>query len=142
MTTGLVGRWRALGELDLPLPGAGETAKRWQRLAELTRIDVVAGLRRMLPWPAAGRLDELAPERVTVPSGSTVRIDYASATAQSIQYKVNGGSAITLQLPATGSATATATRTVGVTLTSGANTITFTGASAAGVGIDRVSLVR
>lgn len=72
----------------------------------------------------------------------TVRIDYASATAQTIQYKVNGGAAITLQLPATGSATATATRTVGVSLASGTNTITFTGASAAAVGIDRVSVVR
>ena len=29
--------------MDLPLPGAGATAQRWQRLAELTAIDVVAG---------------------------------------------------------------------------------------------------
>jgi len=72
----------------------------------------------------------------------TVRIDYASATAQTIQYKVNGGSAITLQLPATGSATAVATRTVGLTLTSGTNTLTFTGASSSAVGIDRVTVVR
>lgn len=43
---------------------------------DLARIDVLAGLRRLLPWPAAGRLDELAPERVVVPSGSSVRLDY------------------------------------------------------------------
>ena len=43
---------------------------------DLRRIDVTAALRGMLPWPQAGRLDELAPERVTVPSGSSVRIDY------------------------------------------------------------------
>ena len=72
----------------------------------------------------------------------TVRIDYASATAQTIQYSVNGGAAITLQLPATGSSTAVATRTVGVSLASGANTIAFTGASSAAVGVDRVTVVR
>lgn len=39
----LVGRWLAAGELDLPLPGSGRTAHRWQRLAELTEADIVAG---------------------------------------------------------------------------------------------------
>ncbi len=43
---------------------------------DLRRIDVLGALRRLLPWPAAGRLDELAPERVGVPSGSQVRVDY------------------------------------------------------------------
>ncbi|NVM94139.1 ATP-dependent helicase HrpB [Arthrobacter wenxiniae] len=33
-------------------------------------------LRRLLPWPEAGRLGELAPERLAVPSGSKVRIGY------------------------------------------------------------------
>lgn len=72
----------------------------------------------------------------------TVRIDYASATAQTIQYRVNGGALVTLQLPATGSATAVATRTIGVSLTSGTNTLAFTGASSSGVAIDGVSVVR
>lgn len=44
--------------------------------ADLARIDVLGALRRLLPWPAAGRLDELAPERVTVPKGSAVRVEY------------------------------------------------------------------
>ncbi|WP_449283688.1 ATP-dependent helicase HrpB [Leucobacter sp.] len=44
--------------------------------ASLHRIDVAAALRRLLPWPEAARLDELAPERLAVPSGSTVRVDY------------------------------------------------------------------
>nr|WP_235547393.1 MULTISPECIES: ATP-dependent helicase HrpB [unclassified Nocardioides] len=44
---------------------------------DLRRIDVLAALRRLLPWPEAGRLDDLAPERVRVPSGSSVRVDYA-----------------------------------------------------------------
>lgn len=43
---------------------------------DLHRIDMLAALRRLLPWPQAGRLDELAPERVAVPSGSSVRVDY------------------------------------------------------------------
>jgi alpha-glucosidase len=79
---------------------------------------------------------------VAAAGNHTVRIDYASATAQTIQYKVNGGTAVTLQLPATGSATAVATRTVGLSLTTGTNTIQFTGASSSTVGIDRVTVVR
>lgn len=44
---------------------------------DLRRIDVTSALRALLPWPEASRLDELAPERIEVPSGSTVRIDYS-----------------------------------------------------------------
>lgn len=44
---------------------------------DLGRVDVLTALRRLLPWPEAGRLDELALERLAVPSGSTVRVDYA-----------------------------------------------------------------
>jgi alkylation response protein AidB-like acyl-CoA dehydrogenase len=43
MIGGLIGRWLESSALDLPLPGAGATAQRWKRLAELTAIDVVAG---------------------------------------------------------------------------------------------------
>ncbi|MFE7507149.1 ATP-dependent helicase HrpB [Promicromonospora sp. NPDC057488] len=43
---------------------------------DLARIDVASALRRLLPWPAAARLDELAPERLQVPSGSDVRLAY------------------------------------------------------------------
>jgi alkylation response protein AidB-like acyl-CoA dehydrogenase len=43
MIPGLVGRWLAAGELDLALPGSGQTAQRWHRLVELTSADVVAG---------------------------------------------------------------------------------------------------
>ena len=44
---------------------------------DLRRIDVTAALRAMVPWPEAGRLNDSAPERVEVPSGSSVRIDYS-----------------------------------------------------------------
>ena len=55
----------------------GPQLARVRRRADLRRVDVLAALRRLLPWPDAGRLDELAPERVAVPSGSRPRVDYS-----------------------------------------------------------------
>lgn len=55
----------------------GPQLARARSARDLRRIDVGAALRALLPWPQAGRLDELAPERVEVPSGSIVRIDYS-----------------------------------------------------------------
>ncbi|MGW3291311.1 ATP-dependent helicase HrpB [Streptomyces sp. NPDC001002] len=51
---------------------------RARRRADLGRIEAGQALGRLLPWASgqAGRLDELAPERMTVPSGSRIRIDY------------------------------------------------------------------
>ncbi|MGW6194637.1 ATP-dependent helicase HrpB [Kribbella sp. NPDC055110] len=43
---------------------------------DLAHIDVTSALRRLLPWPAATRFGELAPERLRVPSGSEVRLMY------------------------------------------------------------------
>jgi ATP-dependent helicase HrpB len=78
---------RALGD---PWPDVGDAAltegldswlgpqlSRVRSDRDLRRIEVTAALRAMVPWPQAGRLDELAPERVEVPSGSSVRIDYS-----------------------------------------------------------------
>ncbi|MFI6843322.1 ATP-dependent helicase HrpB [Kitasatospora sp. NBC_00085] len=52
---------------------------RARRRSDLARIDTTAALGRLLPWATgeAGRLDELAPERITVPSGSRIRVDYS-----------------------------------------------------------------
>lgn len=52
---------------------------RARRRSDLERIDTAAALQRLLPWATgeAGRLDELAPERITVPSGSRIRVDYS-----------------------------------------------------------------
>lgn len=47
--------------------------------AATTGIDLADPLRRLLPWPDAARLGELVPERLEVPSGSWVRIDYPDA---------------------------------------------------------------
>ena len=51
---------------------------RARRRADLERIPTTSALTRLLPWPAAGRLDELAPERITVPTGSRIRVDYSA----------------------------------------------------------------
>ncbi|AZM62871.1 MULTISPECIES: ATP-dependent RNA helicase [unclassified Streptomyces] len=52
---------------------------RARRRADLARIDAGQALGRLLPWAGgeAARLDELAPERITVPSGSAIRVDYS-----------------------------------------------------------------
>ncbi|MEV1290489.1 ATP-dependent helicase C-terminal domain-containing protein, partial [Micromonospora sp. NPDC049679] len=59
-----------------------------RRRGDLTRIDVAAALRRLLPWKQASRLDEVAPERLTVPSGSRVRVSYADPAAPVLAVKV------------------------------------------------------
>jgi ATP-dependent helicase HrpB len=48
-----------------------------RRRADLAAIDVSSALRRLLPYRQAARLDELAPERIEVPSGSRVRVAYS-----------------------------------------------------------------
>ncbi len=48
-----------------------------RRRTDLAAVDTTAALRRLLPWPQAARFDELAPERLQVPTGSRVRVDYS-----------------------------------------------------------------
>ena len=55
---------------------------------DLLRVDVTAALRALLPWQLAGRLDEVAPERVEVPTGSAVRVDYSDPDAPTLPVKV------------------------------------------------------
>ena len=80
---------RALGDPwpdvsdDALLAGADQWLEpelsRARRRADLERLDTASALGRLLPWAsgAAGRLDEFAPERITVPSGSRIRVDYS-----------------------------------------------------------------
>lgn len=49
-----------------------------RRRADLERIDAGQALQRLLPWPDAARMDELAPDRLEVPSGSRLRLDYTA----------------------------------------------------------------
>ncbi|MFQ6193505.1 ATP-dependent helicase HrpB [Streptomyces sp. NPDC000405] len=56
----------------------GVELDRARRRADLERLDAGAALERLLPWASgdAVRLAELAPERIEVPSGSRIRVDY------------------------------------------------------------------
>ncbi|GAB1693155.1 ATP-dependent helicase HrpB [Krasilnikovia sp. M28-CT-15] len=86
----------ALGEQWPPVDDAAllAAADDWldlagvRRRADLARIDVASALRRLLPWPVAGRLDDVAPERLPVPSGSLIRVDYADPAAPVLAVKV------------------------------------------------------
>ncbi|MFI7508211.1 ATP-dependent helicase HrpB [Micromonospora aurantiaca] len=66
----------------------GPELARARRRADLGRVDVAAALRRLLDWRQAARLDELAPERLEVPSGSRIRIDYADPAAPVLAVKL------------------------------------------------------
>ncbi|HWM57460.1 MAG TPA: ATP-dependent helicase HrpB [Pseudonocardia sp.] len=56
----------------------GPELTRARRRADLARVDTHDALARLLPWPAAGRLDELAPDRLAVPSGARIKLDYSA----------------------------------------------------------------
>ncbi|MGW1405893.1 ATP-dependent helicase HrpB [Streptomyces sp. NPDC002403] len=81
-------------ELGAPWPDVSQDAllertEQWlepelsraRRRSDLARIDAGQALRRLLPWATgeAVRLDELAPERIEVPSGSRIRVEYGGA---------------------------------------------------------------
>jgi ATP-dependent helicase HrpB len=57
---------------DWLLPYLGQVMK----LADFQDLSLRNILTAMLPWPLPKELNELAPERIAVPSGSKVRIDY------------------------------------------------------------------
>lgn len=78
-------------ELGAPWPDVSEQAlldgmEDWlgpelsaaRRRADLERVDAGGPLNRLLPWAGgdAARFGELAPERIEVPSGSRIRVDY------------------------------------------------------------------
>ena len=86
-------RMRVLHEvLGDPWPDVSDealarTADRWllpwaKRLANggsLSKVSMLDALRSMLPWPDAACLDELAPEKMPIPSGGTRPIDWSGA---------------------------------------------------------------
>ncbi|MEU4250969.1 ATP-dependent helicase HrpB [Amycolatopsis sp. NPDC026612] len=47
-----------------------------RRKADLANVDAGTALKALLPWPEAAKLDDLAPDRLEVPSGSRLRVDY------------------------------------------------------------------
>ncbi|SEH00564.1 ATP-dependent helicase HrpB [Nonomuraea solani] len=74
---------RALGAPWPPMDALIDLADQWlepelsraRRRADLERIDVANALKRLVPW--SERLDRTAPERIEVPSGSHIRVDYS-----------------------------------------------------------------
>ena len=58
--------------------GGSASSGSGSRRFSLERLDVAQALRALLPWPQAARLDELVPERLEVPSGSQVPVDYTA----------------------------------------------------------------
>ncbi|MFN2348612.1 MAG: ATP-dependent helicase HrpB [Thioalkalivibrio sp.] len=58
------------------------------RLSHLRRLDLSAALLVLLDWPWRQRLDTLAPERFTVPSGSGIRIDYSEPAAPVLAVRI------------------------------------------------------
>ncbi|ACL71758.1 ATP-dependent helicase HrpB [Thioalkalivibrio sulfidiphilus] len=58
------------------------------RLSHLRRLDLSAALLGLLDWPRQQRLNSLAPERFTVPSGSGIRIDYSDPEAPVLAVRI------------------------------------------------------
>ncbi|MEV4802813.1 ATP-dependent helicase HrpB [Nonomuraea sp. NPDC049421] len=71
--------WPPTGDMKDLIDLAGQWLEpelsRARRRADLERIDVASALERLIPW--SERLDRTAPERIEVPTGSKIRIDYS-----------------------------------------------------------------
>jgi len=47
------------------------------RLSHFANLELASIVHSLLPWPLPQRLDELAPHHLTVPSGSSIRLDFS-----------------------------------------------------------------
>ena len=65
---------RAAADPAGPLARTLATAR---RRADLAAVDAGDVLRALVGWPLAARIDELAPERIEVPTGSRIAVDYS-----------------------------------------------------------------
>ncbi len=59
-----------------------------RKLDELSRIDLSAALRALLTWEQRRQLDELAPERIEVPTGSKIAVDYSDPAAPALAVRL------------------------------------------------------
>jgi ATP-dependent helicase HrpB len=83
--------WPAVDDdalLDRVPQWLGPELARVRHRSDLARIDVGTALRRLLDWRQVARLDDVAPQRLTVPSGSHVRIDYSDPGAPFLAVKI------------------------------------------------------
>jgi ATP-dependent helicase HrpB len=55
----------------------GPYVGRVSRLSHFANLDLSSIVHNLLKWPLPQRLDELAPQHIKVPSGSSVRLDYS-----------------------------------------------------------------
>ena len=93
MSAALVWNWLASGALDLPLPGGGDTATRWRRLAAVTETDIVAGRLAEAHTDAIAILTELGgPE----PKPDQLWGVWAAEPPDAVVYAHGAGDAITL----------------------------------------------
>ena len=58
------------------------------RSFDVGALDTAGALRALLPWPEAARLDELAPQRLEVPSGSHVAVRYVGEQGEALERPV------------------------------------------------------
>ena len=74
---------------DVSDEALAETLEAWlggrlahaRRMTDLERADLADALMDLLGWEQRRALDELAPERIVVPTGSAIAVDYADASA-------------------------------------------------------------
>lgn len=55
---------------------------------DLARVNLLPALQAQLPWPLPGRLDDLAPTHLTVPTGSRIRLTYRPGEAPILAVKL------------------------------------------------------
>jgi ATP-dependent RNA helicase HrpB len=86
---GLGEPWPAVDdEALLAALAAGPALAAARSRGDLERLDVLAALRALLPWRLAGQLDELVPERLEVPTGSRIRVDYDDPAVPTLSVRV------------------------------------------------------
>ncbi len=85
------GEWPDVGDTAL-----ASTLEEWlaprmdhaHRFDDLVRIDFAAALRSLLTWEQGASVDVLAPQRITVPTGSAILVDYDTPTTPSLAVRL------------------------------------------------------
>ena len=58
------------------------------RRDHLTRVDLAAALKALVPWDRQRQLDSLAPTHIEVPSGSRIPVDYANPAEPTLSVRL------------------------------------------------------
>lgn len=81
---------------DVSDDALGATVAEWlgphvtgiRKLEHLSRVDLGGALRTLLTWEQRRQLDDLAPERIEVPSGSKIAVDYSDPAAPALAVRL------------------------------------------------------